>query len=201
VLPPVEGDVLTMLQRKDGCEMTDANRIAAAINLRVRQLEAQGITGIALANHMIGHMQDLHAIYTTASDRALRDLCDRFPGFERYARIMEEVSERNQAMMASGSHPHGDLPELPEPMKAKLVHVLRAAAELEREAQAAVDGRTGDLSERLTELRRSWADGCARLVSEFKSSDLPLGSQALVEQVLKATAERICKAVENRSAA
>lgn len=33
--------------------MTDANRIAAAINLRVRQLEAQGITGIALANHMI----------------------------------------------------------------------------------------------------------------------------------------------------
>ena len=45
--------------------MPDANQIAAAINLRVRQLEAQGITGIALANHMIGHMQDLHRIYST----------------------------------------------------------------------------------------------------------------------------------------
>ena len=48
--------------------MPDASRIADAINLRVRQLEAQGITGIALANYMIGHMQDLHSIYTTASD-------------------------------------------------------------------------------------------------------------------------------------
>jgi hypothetical protein len=28
--------------------MPDANQIAAAINLRVRQLEAQGVTGIAL---------------------------------------------------------------------------------------------------------------------------------------------------------
>ena len=45
--------------------MPDASQIAAAINLRVRQLEAQGITGVALANHMIGHMQDLHRIYNT----------------------------------------------------------------------------------------------------------------------------------------
>ena len=68
--------------------MPDVSQIAAVINLRVRQLEAQGITGIALANHMIGHMQDLHQIYNTASDRTLRDLCRRFPGFERYARLM-----------------------------------------------------------------------------------------------------------------
>lgn len=176
--------------------MTDASRMAAAINLRVRQLEAQGITGIALADHMIGHMQDLHGIYGTASDRTLRDLCDRFPGFERYARIMEEVSERNQAMMASGSHPHGDLPELPEPLKAKLVHVLRAAAELEREGQAAIDGGRGDQVERLTVMGRRWADDFARLVSEFQSSDLPLGAEALVQQVLKATADRIQKLME-----
>ncbi len=98
--------------------MPDASQIAATINLRVRQLEAQGITGIALANHMIGHMQELHGIYNTASDQALRDLCRRFPGFERYARLMEEVSEQNQAMVVSGTHPYGDLPELPEPQGA-----------------------------------------------------------------------------------
>lgn len=154
--------------------MPDARQIAAAINLRVRQLEAQGITGIALANHMIGHMQDLHSIYNTASDRTLRDLCHRFPGFERYARLMEEVSEQNQAMVAAGNHPYGDLPELPEPLKASLLHVMRGAAELEREFQAAVDGGRDDQADRLTAMRQRWADDLGKLVYEFRSSDLPL---------------------------
>lgn len=128
--------------------MPDASQIAATINLRVRQLEAQGITGIALANQMIGHIQDPHRIYNTTSDRTLRDLCRRFPG--RYARLMEEVSEQNQAMAAAGTHPYGDLPELPEPLKASVLHVMRFAAELEREFQAAVDGGRDDQAERLT---------------------------------------------------
>ncbi len=171
--------------------MPDASQIAAAINLRVRQLEAQGITGIALANHMIGHMQDLHQIYNTASDRTLRDLCRRFPGFERYARLMEKVSEQNQAMAAAGTHPYGDLPELPEPLKASLLHVMRAAGELEREFQAAVDGGRGDQAEWLTAKRRRWADDLQKLVHEFQSSDLPLRTQALVQQAVKAMAARI----------
>ncbi len=173
--------------------MPDASQIAAAINLRVRQLEAKGITGIALANHMIGHMQDLHRIYSTASDRTLRDLCRRFPGFERYARLMEAVSGQNQAMMASGTHPHADLPELPEPLKASLVHVMRAAAELEREFQAAVDDGPGDQAGRLTIMRQQWADDLQKLVSEFRSSDLPLRTQALVQQTVEAAAKRIEK--------
>jgi len=171
--------------------MPDANQLAAAINFRVRQLEAQGITGIALANHMIGHMQDLNRIYNTTSDQTLRDLCRRFPGFERYARLMEEVSEQNQAMVAAGTHPYGDLPELPEPLKASLLHVMRAAAELEREFQAAVDGGRDDQAERLTAMRRRWADDLRKLVHEFQSSDLPLRTQALVQQSIKAMAARI----------
>lgn len=171
--------------------MPDASQIAAAINLWVRQLETQGITGIALANHMIGHMRELHRIYNTTSDRTLRDLCRRFPGFERYARLMEEVSEQNQAMVAAGTHPYGDLPELPEPLKASFLRVMGAAAELEREFQAAVDGERGDEAERLTTMRRRWADDLQNLVQEFRSSDLPLRTQALVQQVVKAVAERI----------
>ena len=171
--------------------MQDANQIAAAINLRVRQLEAQGITGMALANHMLGHMQDLHGIYNTASDRTLHDLCRRFPGFKRYARLMEEVSERNQAMVAAGTHPHADLPELPEPLKASLVQVMRAAADLEREFEAAgTDGRDKQ-AERLTAMRRQWADDLERLVHEFRSSDLPLRTQALVQKVISDVAKRI----------
>ena len=171
--------------------MPDASQIAAAINLRVRQLEAQGITGIALANHMIGHMQDLQRIYNTTSDRTLCDLCRRFPGFERYARLMEEVSAQNQSMMAAGTHPYGDLPELPEPLKASLLRAMRAGTQLESEFQAAVDDGREDQAERLTAMRRRWADDLRKLVLEFRSSDLPLRTQALVQEAVKAVAERI----------
>ncbi len=148
---------------------------------------------MALANHMIGHMQDLHRIYNTATDRMLHDLCHRFPEFERYARLMEEVSERNQAMVVSDIHPYGDLPELPEPVEASLLHVMRAAAELEREFQAAVDGRRDGQAERLTAMRQRSANDLPKLVSEFRSCNLPLRTQALVQQAVKATAEGIEK--------
>lgn len=36
--------------------MSDASRVAAVIDLRVRQLEAQDITGLAMANRMLGHI-------------------------------------------------------------------------------------------------------------------------------------------------
>ena len=171
--------------------MPDPSQVAAAINLRVRQLEAQGLTGIALVNRMVGHMQDLQTIYSVTSDRALQDLCRRFPGFKRYARLMEEVSEQNQAMAAAGTHPYGDLPELPEPLKASLVHVMGTAVALEREFEAAVASGHDHQAERLTAMRRQWANDLERLVREFQSSDLPLRSQALVQEAVKAVAERI----------
>lgn len=173
--------------------MPDPSQVAAAINLRVRQLEGQGVTGLALANRMIGHMQDLQMIYNITSDRTLRDLCRRFPGFERYARLMEEVSEQNQVMAAAGTHAFGDLAELPEPLKASLVHVMGAAVTLEREFEAAVAGGYDRKAERLTAMRRQWANDLERLVHEFRSSNLPLRTQALVQEAVKAMAERIGK--------
>ena len=171
--------------------MSDASRVAAAIDLRVRQLEAQGITGLAMANQMLGHMQDLHRIYDDASDRALLDLCRRFPGFERYARLMEGISEQSQTMAAAGTHPYGDLPELPEPLKASLTRLMRGAVELEREFQATIDTGRAKQAERLTMMRRQWADDLRKLVEEFRSPDVPLRTQALVQQAVKAMAERI----------
>jgi hypothetical protein len=171
--------------------MPDFSQIAAAINLRVVQLEKQGVTGMALVNQMMGHMADLQVIYNTASDRDLRELCRRFPGFERYALLMEEVSEQNQTMAISGTHPYGDLPELPEPLKISLVHVLRAAADLERDFQAAADDGRGDNSGRLTTARWRWADDLEKLIYQLQSADLPLQTQALVQQIIKASAERI----------
>lgn len=171
--------------------MPELNQIVAAINLRVVQLEKQGVTGMALANQMMGHMADLQMIYNTVSDRDLRELCRRFPGFERYAMLMEEVSEQNHTMAMSGTHPYGDLPELPEPLKTSLVHVLRAAADLERDFQAAADDGRGDNQGRLTTARWRWADDLEKLIYQFQSAELPLQTQAMVQQIIKATAERI----------
>ena len=61
--------------------MSDANRRAAAIDLRVRQLEAQCVTGKPLIDLMFGYLQDLLWIYSTLSDRALLDLARRYPAF------------------------------------------------------------------------------------------------------------------------
>ena len=56
-----------------------------------------------MANQMLSHMQDLQRIYDAVSDRILLDLCRRFPGFERYARLMEGISEQSQTMAAAGT--------------------------------------------------------------------------------------------------
>ena len=172
--------------------MRDAGRIAAAIDLRVRQLEAQGIKGGAMADHMLGHMHDLQRIYDTVSDQALAELCQRYPGFRRYAGLMEALSEKSREMTAAGIHPHADLPELSEPLKLSLQKLLSSAADLEREFQSAVDsGCFSDHASRLTAMKRQWRADLQKLVEEFRSSDISLRAQAMVQQAIKAMAVRI----------
>ena len=77
---------------------------------------------------------------------------------------MEEASEQNQAMTISGIHPCGDLLELPEPLKMSLVHVLRAAADLERDFQAAMNDERGQMAGRLAIARWRWADDLEKLI-------------------------------------
>jgi len=44
---------------------------------------------------------------------------------------------------------------------------------------------------RAASVSRRWADDLRKLVHEFRSSDAPLRTQVLVQQALKAVAERI----------
>ena len=48
-------------------------------------------------------------------------------------------------MIATGTHPYADLPELPEPLKTSLINLLRGAAELAeyRRLQPAERGKSG----------------------------------------------------------
>ena len=173
--------------------LPETGKIAAAINLRMLQLEATGTSGLALANQMVGHMQDLKGIYDTASDRTLKDLCRRFPAFERYARLMEQVSHQVDAMTAAGTNPYAALPELPDPLKTSLMWLLRVAAELEREYQAAVDDGHGAHARRLIAMKQEWADDLRSVVVESESANLPLPSRSFVKQILKSTAEQIAR--------
>jgi|AntDeeMinimDraft_5_1070356.scaffolds.fasta_scaffold12702_3 hypothetical protein len=171
--------------------MPDANRIAAAIDLRVRQLEAQGITDAALIDYMFGHLPALQRIYDTLSDRALLGLARRYPGFARFARLMEDFSEHNRAMTAAGTHPYPDLPALQGPLKDSLERLLRAGVELEREFQAAVDARRPDQAERLNTMRWRWATDLEKLVESLHASNLPLHTQAVVQQAIMTMAQRV----------
>lgn len=171
--------------------MPDSREVAAAIDQRVGQLEAQGIRGRALVDHMLGHMHDLQRLYETVPDHVLLDLCRRFPGFERYALLLEEVSEKNGVMIAAGTHPYGELPELPESLKSSLIHLMRGGVELERLFQAFVEAGRADQADKLTAMRRTWAADFQTLVSDFRASDVPPQAQAVVQQVVKAMAERI----------
>ncbi len=168
------------------------HRIAAAIDLRMRQLEKKGIQGAAVLDHMLGYMQGLQQIYDTASDKALADLCQSYPGFYRYATLMEDMSAKNQQMVEAGTHPYRELPELPEKLKRSLTTLMSSAADLERAFQAAVD--SGDFARhasKIDNIKWQWGADLQHLVEMFRSSDIPPQGQIVVQSVLKTMAERI----------
>ncbi len=55
--------------------------MVAVMDERVRQLEAQRISGPELIYRMANHLPDLQRIWTGANNRALAMLCQEYPGF------------------------------------------------------------------------------------------------------------------------
>ena len=78
-------------------------------------------------------MPDLHKIWVGTSDQQLMALSNEFPGFYRYALIMEEASEaeRNKA-----SRPYDGMDGFSEEHKQRAAQLLVTAANLERGYQA-----------------------------------------------------------------
>ena len=60
----------------------------------MQQLAAQNTREThAIINHMMGYVPDLHKIWVGTSDQQFMALSREYPGFYRYAHIMEEASE------------------------------------------------------------------------------------------------------------
>ena len=68
-------------------------RIAAGIDQRVRQLAGQNLSDSALVDQMVAYMADLQALWNSTTNEELDTLCEEYPGFVRYATVMENLSE------------------------------------------------------------------------------------------------------------
>ena len=68
-------------------------KLAATMDRQMRQLALDGITGTAVIGPMLGHIADLHQIWTAVPDKQLALLFQAYPEFHRYAALMEEGKE------------------------------------------------------------------------------------------------------------
>ena len=61
--------------------------IAAAIDERVRQLAAQGVSDSALVDQMVGYMQPLQRLWNGTTDDELDELLTAYPGSVSYTHL------------------------------------------------------------------------------------------------------------------
>ncbi len=116
--------------------LTDHRRLAAAIDLRMRQLAEEGVPRLAIIGRMVAHVVDLGKIWNGTTDEQLAALCNEYPGFYAYADMMEKAAEAERRKPA---RPYDDLPELPDALKEQLSSLLSTATKLERDYQSVLN--------------------------------------------------------------
>ncbi len=188
--------------------MHEERRMAAAMDLRVRQLESTGIDGTALIDGMVGYLPDLQRIWTTTSDETLASLCQEYPGFYRYAHLMENAAEAQRKRSASGSNPNSEIQELPESLKRTVSKLLVDAATIERGLQGVLDASlvrgtpsvqsepnaVQDLKRQvsaLDTLNRQWTSDLARFSDDIRKFDVPQPSRVLLITAFERMTETI----------
>lgn len=166
----------------------EEHRIAAAIDQRVCQLEAKGIRGTALLEHMTGYTLDLHRLWNTASDELLVSLCGTYPGLYRYGDIFEQAWLKNARRMTSE-------PRLPDSVKPAVERLLSEGATLERELQEILDARPQrDLwvkAEMLEQAHQRWSASLAQLPNLLQAARVPEVSRVTMRGVFGPMAQRI----------
>lgn len=174
-------------------------KLAAGIDLRVRQLAADGVLDSALIFRMMAHTTELQRIWTSTTDQQLAMLCREYPGFYRYASLMEAAAE---AERRKPTRSYDGLPELPGPLKQQLSLLLMGAAKLEREFQSTLDARVGPGARQrigeLTDLYRTWRADLARFGVALQFPDIPQKSRDIVVPTLDRMSQQIA-ALEARA--
>jgi hypothetical protein len=173
--------------------INEFRRLGSKIDQHMQRLAAEGITDApAIINRMMGYVPDLHKIWVETTDDQLIALSNEFPGFYRYAFIMEEASE---AERNKPSRPYDGMAELPEPHKQMAAQLLTTAATLERGYQAFLgSGNLRVFEPQVNELHTRHQQWLADLES-FESALHALGLEpkqlAYMNEVFGRLAERI----------
>jgi vacuolar-type H+-ATPase subunit I/STV1 len=173
--------------------MNEFRRLAAKIDQHMQQLSAQGVSEAhAVINRMMGYVPDLHKIWVGTSDQQLIALSREFPGFYRYALIMEETSEaeRNKA-----SRPYDGMAEFSEEHKQRAAQLLTTAATLER-GYPAYRG-SGNLQvfqsqvDELGRLHRQWLSDLDSFKSTLRAQGVEPKALKYVDEALGLLVERV----------
>lgn len=175
--------------------MNEFRRLAAKMDQHMHQLSAQGVNDAhAIINRMMGYVPDLHKIWVGTSDAQLIALSNEFPGFYRYALIMEEASEaeRNKA-----SRPYDGMEPFPEQHKQLAAQLLATAATLERGYQAFRG--SGNLQvvqpqvNELDKMHRQWLSDLESFKSALRAQSAEPKALEYVNEAFGRLAERIKK--------
>jgi hypothetical protein len=118
--------------------MSANRRIAAGIDQRVRQLAGQHLSDSALVDQMVAYMADLQALWNSTTDEELDVLCEEYPGFVRYATVMENLSKALRTGVGIPAQVK-QLPPLPESMREPIQRLLTEGAAIERRLQQQID--------------------------------------------------------------
>src|SRR5688572_6183205 len=170
----------------------EERRLAAAIDQRVRQLEAAGVRGGALLERMVGSLPDLHRIWSATSDETLALLLSEYPGLYRYGLLMEEAAEAESKKTTTS---YGCLSPLPDSAKATVTRLLANGAEPERGLQTVLDAdgqkdmRTE--TEIFNEMRDEWKAQLAGLPGALRAANVPQETDAMLMRIFDPIARRI----------
>lgn len=182
--------------------MKGTRDIAAAIDLRVRQLDVHRLSDSALVDHMVGYMAELERLWTSTTDEELASLCEQFPGLLRYATLMENVS----AIMRSGVGVPAHIQSLSpfvEPLKQAVAKFLSDGAALERDFQQRIDDaraaqfrakaiqdKWADTAD-LNDLYVKWCAAVRQFMADVGTPDVSDQGQPLLRRAFEDMASRI----------
>lgn len=170
-------------------------RLAAKMDQHMQQLSAQSVNDAhAIINRMMGYVPDLQKIWVGTSDDQLIALSNEFPGFYRYALIMEEAfeAERNKS-----SRPYDGIGPILEQHKQLATQLLTTAATLERGYQAFRG--SGNLQvfqpqvHEMNKLHRQWLSDLESFKSSLRAQGAEPKALEYVNEAFGRLAERIQK--------
>ena len=173
--------------------MSKFRRKAEKIDQHMQLLASEGVNEpSAIISRMMGYIPDLHEIWTGTTDQQLMSLSHEFPGFYRYAFIIEEASE---AERNKPSRPYDNMEKFSAAHQQQGGELLTTAATLERSYQALreIDSPQAfqpQINE-LNRLHQQWLSDIASFKSALRAQKTDPRALEYVDQVFEQLIDRI----------